>query len=215
METEPSLTEELSNIKEQMKTLQEEEQQKTREASSWAGILSKMQKKVDEAEKWIEVAKKGKGGMSTTTPPSTIINLTLEEEQKRKTRALHVRVTGLKDTDNVEEEVKELLNKWASPSLHTQGLGEWERKKRDDNSKERALIICFPTWEAKKKFLKKRPTLGIFLGDDLTLAQIAHMQEKMPEIKAAREKGKIAFYRGGESGDLGEKHHMTMRDLWD
>lgn len=51
------------------------------------------------------------------------------------------------------------------------------------------------------EFLKNRPALkktGIFLGDDLTLAQVAHMQELMPEIKAAREKGKIAFYRGGK-----------------
>ena len=55
--------------------------------------------------------------------------------------------------------------------------------------------------EARKEFLKKRPTLkdtGIFLGDDLTLAQIAHMQEMMSEITTAREKGKFAFYRGGK-----------------
>ena len=39
---------------------------------------------------------------------------------------------------------------------------------------------------------------GIFLGDDLTVAQVAHMKEKMREILAAREKGKIAFYRGGK-----------------
>ena len=54
--------------------------------------------------------------------------------------------------------------------------------------------------DAKKEFLKKRPTLkktGIFLGDDLTLSQVAHMQEVMPDIRAAREKGKIAFYRDG------------------
>ena len=108
-DVQPAVIEELNSIKEQVKTLKEEEQQKTREASSWADKLFQTQKKADEAEKWIETAKKGKAGMSTTTPPSTIINLTLEEEQKRKTRALHVRVTGLKDTNNVEEEVKELL----------------------------------------------------------------------------------------------------------
>ena len=55
--------------------------------------------------------------------------------------------------------------------------------------------------DAKKDFLKKRPTLkktaDIFLGDDLTLSQVAHMQEVMPDIRAAREKGKIAFYRDG------------------
>ena len=54
--------------------------------------------------------------------------------------------------------------------------------------------------DAKRDFLKKRPTLkkmDIFLGDDLTLSQVAHMQEVMPDIRAAREKGKIAFYRDG------------------
>ena len=58
----------------------------------------------------------------------------------------------------------------------------------------------FPTLEIRGEFLKKRSTLketGIFLGDDLTLAQVAHMQEMLPEIQAARKKGKIAFYRGG------------------
>ena len=47
----------------------------------------------------------------------------------------------------------------------------------------------FPAMEARKEFLKKRSTLnntGIFLGDDLTLAQVAHMQEVMPTIRAAR-----------------------------
>lgn len=72
------------------------------------------------------------------------------------------------------------------------------------SSKERALIIHFPTMEARKEFLKKRPTLqkiGIFLGDVLTLAQIAHMQEMMLEI---REKVKITFYRGGRVVILGK-----------
>ena len=42
-----------------------------------------------------------------------------------------------------------------------------------ETSKERALILCFPSMEAKKDFLKRRPTLkkmGMFLGDDLTLS---------------------------------------------
>ena len=93
----------MSNIKEQVKTLKEEEQQKVRETSSWANKNFQTQKKADEVEKWIEIAKKRKSGMPITTSPSIIINLTLEEEQRRKTRALHVRVTRLKDTNNVEE----------------------------------------------------------------------------------------------------------------
>ena len=69
------------------------------------------------------------------------------------------------------------------------------------NSKERALILRFPDGQIRREFLSKRPALkktGIFLGNDLTVAQVAHMQEKMPEILVAIEKGKIAFYRGGK-----------------
>ncbi|MCO5598141.1 hypothetical protein L7F22_052233 [Adiantum nelumboides] len=62
---------------------------------------------MEEAEKWISIAKKGKGEVST--PTSTIVNMTLEEEQQRRTRALHVRIIGLRDRDQVEEEVKELM----------------------------------------------------------------------------------------------------------
>ena len=202
-ENEPSMEKELENIREQVKTLQEEEQQKSRTTSSWVEVLTQTQKKVDEAEKWIEVEKKGKAKMLDATPTSTIINMTIEEEQKRKTRALHVRVTGVKDTGNVEEEMKELLQRMGIPEpTHT---GAWRVGKKGidgkGNVKEKALILRFPTMESRKEFLKKRPALkqtGIFMGDDLTLAQITHMQELMPEIKAAREKGKIAFYRGGK-----------------
>ena len=72
---------------------------------------------------------------------------------------------------------------------------------RTSNPNERAPILRFPTGEARKEFLQRRPMLKkteIFLGDDLTVAQVAHMKEKMPEIVAAKEKGKIAFYRGGK-----------------
>ena len=86
--------------------------------------------------------------------------------------------------------------------LHTRA---WRVGKKNDgpgeSSKERALILRFPSLEEKKEFLRKRPTLkktGIFLGDDLTLSQLAHMREVMPDIRAAREKGKMAFYRDGQ-----------------
>ena len=129
--------------------------------------------------------------------------MTLEEEQRRRTRALHVRVTGLKDQDNVEEEVADLLSRMGIENpTHTRAWRVGKKKEAEEGkpSKERALLLRFPSIENKKEFLKKRLALkktGIFLGDDLTLSQLAHMQEVMPEIKAAREKGKIAFYRDG------------------
>ena len=61
------------------------------------------------------------------------------------------------------------------------------------------MTLRFSSLE-EKEFLRKRHTLkktGIFLGDNLTLSQLAHMNEVMPEIRAAREKGKMAFYRDG------------------
>ena len=101
--------------------------------------------------------------------------MTIEEEQKRRTRALHVRITGLKDMGNVEEEVKGLLERMGI--LEATHLGAWRVGKKGIDGKgkpkERALILRFPDMEARKEFLKKRPTLkdtGIFLGDDLTLA---------------------------------------------
>ena len=69
--------------------------------SSWVDVITKTQKKVDEAEKWIEVAKKVKGKEPLGVSTPTIINMTLEEEQRRGTRALQVQVTGLKDCDDI------------------------------------------------------------------------------------------------------------------
>ena len=117
---------------------------------------------------------------------------------------------GLKDTNNVEEEVKDLLKRMNIPEpTHTRAWRVGKKKTAEtSNSKERALILRFPHGETREKFLSKRSALektGIFLGDDLTVAQVAHMQEKKPKILAAREKGKIASYRGGKVVILEEK----------
>ena len=98
-----------------METLKAEEALKTQATSSWAERLFKTQEKVEEAEKWIADAKQGKGPMADGTSTSNIINMTIEEEQKRKTRAMHVRITGVKDSGNVEEEVKGLLQRMGIP----------------------------------------------------------------------------------------------------
>ncbi|KAH7296067.1 hypothetical protein KP509_26G007700 [Ceratopteris richardii] len=194
-EIQPSMIEEPKDVKEEVRTIKEDEEKK-----SWAAVISESQKKVQEAEKWIEVAKKGKSKDAPCTP--TLINMTLEEEQRRQTRALHVRVTGLKDINDVEKEVKTLTSMMGMEKpLHTKAWRVGKKSKGlGESSKERALILRFPSLEEKKEFLRKRPILkktGVFLGDDLTLSQLAHMREVMPEIREAREKGKLAFYRDG------------------
>lgn len=192
----PSMMDELNTIREQVRVIKEEEEKK----ASWVEVLSKTQKKMEENEKWIEVVKRGKGKETLGTP--ALINMTLEEEQRRRVRALHVRVTGLKDENNVEKEVASLMTMMGvEKSSHTRAWRVGKKKEGlGETSKEKALILRFSSLEEKKEFLRRRPTLkktGIFLGDDLTLSQLAHMKEVMPEIRAAREKGKIAFYRDG------------------
>ena len=119
-DVQPIVIKELNIIKEQVKILKEEEQLKTQVASSWAERLFKTQEKVEEIEKWIADTKQGKGPIANSTPTSTIINMTIEEEKKRKRRAMHVRITGVKDSGNVEEEVKGLLQRMGVPEpLHT------------------------------------------------------------------------------------------------
>ena len=71
-----------------MRNIQEEEERNKKKTSSWVEVITQTQEKIHEAEKWIEVVKKGKSKESTPTP--TLINMTLEEEQRRKTHALHV-----------------------------------------------------------------------------------------------------------------------------
>lgn len=97
-ENQPSM-DELNNNKEKVKIFLEKEEQKSREASSWQRS-SPRQKKVDEAKKWIEGAKKGKDNLLEATLASPLIDMTKEEELKRKTRALMSMSRGSKTPTN-------------------------------------------------------------------------------------------------------------------
>ena len=103
--------------------------------------------------------------------------MTLEEEQRRRIRALHVRVTGLKDISNVEKEVTILTSMMGvEQPLHTRA---WRVGKKSDgpgeSSKERALILRFPSLEEKDKFLKKRLTdLLILLTSSVRTILVEH-----------------------------------------
>ncbi|MCO5551432.1 hypothetical protein L7F22_004935 [Adiantum nelumboides] len=159
----------------------------------WVEVITKTNQKAEEAEKWIEVAKEGKSKETTATP--TIINLTLEEEQRRRVRSLYVRICSPKDKNNVDEEVKELMALMGiHEPMHSRAwrVGHKKNESKEETSKERAFILCFTSMEAKN-FLKKRPTLkktGTFLDDDLTLSQLAHMREVMPKIDCSKGEGK-------------------------
>ncbi|MCO5567519.1 hypothetical protein L7F22_021213 [Adiantum nelumboides] len=101
-ELQPSAIEELNTLKERLRAIKEGKEQHKEMTTSWVDVITKTQQKADEVEKWIEVAKKGKSKEITST--STIINVTLEEEQRRCVRSLHVKICGLKHRNNVDEE---------------------------------------------------------------------------------------------------------------
>ena len=61
-EFQPFVIEEIEVIKEQVRMIKEEEKLNVAKTSSWADMITETQKKADEAERWIEVAKKGKDG---------------------------------------------------------------------------------------------------------------------------------------------------------
>ena len=70
-------------------------------------------------------------------------------------------MTGLKDINNVDKDIANLMSMMGvEKSVHTRA---WRVGKKSEgsgeSSKERALIVRFPSLEEKKDFLKKRPAL--------------------------------------------------------
>ena len=70
-----------------------------------------------------------------------------------------------------------------------------------DESRAKALIICLTDMNKKKAFLSKRMVLTgdkIYLDDNLTLTQVAHCKENMPQVLGGRKEGKWVVYRDGK-----------------
>lgn len=191
-EIQPSLNDELNQIKEEMKTLRAQEEKIVNETTTWAQVIKETQQQVEDVGNWIEVAKQQRNVPSTPN----IINDTLEEEKRRKIRALHVRVVGWKEERSPQEDAKALCTKMGindTPFVSTWRVGK-------NTTRDRALILNFEHMEKRKAFLANRRALKgekVYLEDDLTPAQVAHRRECMPRIMEARQAGKWAVYRDG------------------
>lgn len=165
-----------------------------KELKSFAEVTKKTQVEIEENAKWIDVVKKNKGIPANKIE---VMNATLEEETKRKVRALHVRVTGWNEKHSPQEDAKALATKIGAQDVPI--LDTWRAGK--DPSKPRALIIKFTDMDTRRAFLSKRGALKgekIYLDDDLTPAQVAHRKEHMPRVLEARKEGKWAVYREGK-----------------
>lgn len=158
---------------------------------AWSDVVKQHQ----ENTKWIEVAKKQRSSTSPSAP--SIINDTLEEEKRRKSRAFNVRVVGWKEDKSPKEDALALCTKMGANDRTP--VDAWRVGK--DVSRERPLILKFGDMEEKKGFLSHRRTLKgekTFLEDDLTPSQVAHRKECMPRVIEARKEGKWAVYRDGK-----------------
>lgn len=187
-----SINDELIALREQIKTLEEKEEKVAHETTSWAQVIQKTQKQVEDAGNWIEIAKKQRIPQSTPH----IIDETLQEERRRRIRALHVRVTGLAEGTSPKEDAQALctlLGVEGSPYIDAWRAGK-------DPTREKPLLLKFIDQATKQAFLDKRSALKggkIYLGDDLTPSQVAHRRAAMVEVHEARKAGKWAVYRDG------------------
>lgn len=105
--------------------------------------------KKDIDEKWIQVVAKQK----TIIPPQeAIMTTTLEENQRRKARALNIRVAGLLAGDTSKQDAMALCH-----VLEVEGIlfeDAWRIGK--DMTRDRPLILKFSDEASKKAFLAKR-----------------------------------------------------------
>lgn len=187
MGPEGSVTPHLANEIKELKTHVE------KEIRSFAEVTKQTKADVEENTKWIDVVKKQK---EVPVDKVAVMNATLEEEAKRRARALHVRVTGWGEKSSPKEDAKDLGTKMGVLELPI--IDAWRVGK--DATKTRALILKFPDMEKKRVFLSKRTTLKgekIYLDEDLTPAQVAHRKEHMSKVFEARKNGKWAVYRDG------------------
>lgn len=149
-------------------------------------------------EGWVEVVKKN------IRKETDIVHTTIEEEKLRRARKLNIRVTGIKETEKSPEEDGKALCTTLGYEEEDQPPFAKAWRAGKDNTKEKALILQFPTEVAKTTFMKKKVILRgikegptIYLDDDLTWLQREHRRACMPRIHQARKEGKKATYRDG------------------
>ena len=162
---------------------------------TWAEMAKDaVDKEVKECAPWIEVVKKNKGMPSNQTE---VMNATLEEEAKRRVRALRIRVVGWAEAKTAKEDAEALCSKLGVESSLV--LDAWRVGDVSDK-RGRILMLKFEDIVKKDAFLAKRSGLKgekTYLDEDLTPAQVAHRKECMPKVLEARKQGKFAVYRNG------------------
>ena len=125
-----------------------------------------------------------------------VMNATLEEEARRRARALHVRVVGWEEKGSPQEDAKALATKIGASDVPI--ASAWRVGKGE--SQPKVLLLRFGDMDTKRAFLSKWVALkgeNIYLNEDLTPTQVAHRREHMPKVLEARKEEMFAMYRDG------------------
>ena len=183
----PELAKEVESLKKNMHT--------------WATVVEGTKKQMEKVEnvtkenaEWIDVTKKNKGSAGNKVD---IMNATLEEEARRKARALRVRVVGWAEKGTPQEDAKNLSVKIKADKVPI--VDAWRVGSLQDKG-GRILLLKFVDLEKKREFLANRGALKgekIYFDEDLTPAQLEHRRACMPKVMEARKEGKYAVYRDG------------------
>lgn len=180
-------------LEKKLASCEEKVEAREREMKSWTEMAAATKKQIEDASPWIEVVKKNKGVVNTVE----VMNATLEEEARRKARAMRVRVQGWGEKGTPLEDAQKLCEKMNVTNVPI--LDAWRMGDGKD-ARGRILMLKFADLNKKASFLAQRKALkglNVYLGDDLTPAQVAHRNACMPKVHEARKNGMWAVYRDG------------------
>lgn len=122
----------------------------------------------------------------------------LENQSRRN----NIRIDGIPETtgetwDDVETKVKEVL----SEQLNFSDEVKVERAHRSGRVKTPGLgrtIVCkLHDWKQKDKIIqmaRKTKPPGLFINEDFSAETIQRRKEQIPELKRAKEQGKLAYF---------------------
>ena len=133
--------------------------------------------------------------------------LTSVEDRTRKMedekRSKNIRISGMREVDGeTTEQTMDIAKKLIKDKLHENNIilkTAYRVRKNDYNGNERQIIVKLGSTSDKIKCLKQSKKLkgsNIFINEDLSYATMQIRKAKLPELKAKREAGYIAYFSG-------------------
>ena len=129
------------------------------------------------------------------------------EYLENQSRRNNIRVSGIPESDDketweeTESKVQKVVEEKLGIKLEIERAHRVERRKRQERSgnadKPRTIVCRFKSWKQKEQVLmkaRKNKPVGLFISEDLALATLKKRELLIPQLKAAKEAGKIAYF---------------------